>query len=422
MKQLDYMPYALAETYRYEPFNILGMAAFRGTAPVAAWQKAVEALQVRHPLLNCRLADEYRLEPVSNEELPLTIQQRRSEKHWEQAARDALNERLDLSSGPLLRFVLLQDGRQGEVILSGLHSIVDGASGLNLLHELLQNVAAAASGIALPYAKPLPELPELDDLLPLDYKRGQRLTKLLRYAAVQMADEVIVSARSVGKPAPPVQRPSQTDFFPFSIDSSLTTALAQRTRQERVTLHSVLNAAQMLAAYHHRYSSARLPFRNFVFSDLRPYLDPPLGPEQLGAYIAMQRFTHTMQDSRTLWDLAQEVQQKVYQAARSGDKFLAYVMARPLMHMFLRFKRDRMGHSALSYLGVAPFHNSYGELTLTDLRVMVSQMWLSPDISSQVCLFNDRLLWTLIYPAQDVAHEQAQLVAERILEIFSNSV
>jgi hypothetical protein len=115
-----------------------------------------------------------------------------------------------------------------------------------------------------------------------------------------------------------------------------------------VTLHSVFDAALLLAVARHRYPGASLPLRHLVFANLRPYLDPPLSDENLGAYFAMLRFATLMHPRRQLWELAAEINGDVPRAIDAhGIRPVIdshFPLERLADHGATRVQREHAGH------------------------------------------------------------------------------
>ena len=175
-------------------------------------------------------------------------------------------------------------------------------------------------------------------------------------------------------------------------------------------------AALLLAVKHHCYGPQDQPLRNLVFADLRPYLQPPVEPEQLGNYFAMLRFTHRVESGDNLWSLAERINRQIYAAGRSGAKFASLLLSLALMRMILGLGNQRMGHTALSYTGVARIPERYGDLRLRDLHAFASNFRVGPEYTAQARLFAGRLFWDIVYLDSDMDAAQAAAIGDYILQ------
>jgi hypothetical protein len=158
---------------------------------------------------------------------------------------------------------------------------------------------------------------------------------------------------------------------PLQIPEELIEPFAQRARREGVTLNSALNAALLLSLNRHLYAGQGLPMRTFAFANLRPYVEPPLTTEHLACYISMLRYTVHVEGDGDFWSMARELHAKIHSSFKSGDKFIASIMAEPLMKMVTGLKAFRMSAGALNYNGVVPVQTGYGESKCRRARICV---------------------------------------------------
>ena len=112
--------------------------------------------------------------------------------------------------------------------------------------------------------------------------------------------------------------------------------------------------------------------RTFSFASLRPYVQPPLGDEDLASYISLLRYTVLVSGGIEFWSLARNLHKKIYSSLKSGDKFVAATLAEPLMKMVTSSKSFRMASTALNYSGVVPVQSVYGSIRVMGLHGFVS--------------------------------------------------
>ena len=185
---------------------------------------------------------------------------------------------------------IFDDPNHADLFLTFHHAIMDAASGMNLLDQLLRICAALQTD----EAPPLPTLevvPPVEEQFPSSFKGLPGLAKLTKYVFAQMADELSYQWRIRGKPTRPIHLGGRGFPLTLTIPESLVDALSKRCRTEKITLNSLLNAALLLAANRQLYASDLLHMRTFSFADLRPYTIPPTSAEHLANYISMLRFT-----------------------------------------------------------------------------------------------------------------------------------
>ena len=407
----------------YATFHIVGVLRINSSLPSQALQRSLTELQKRHPFLSAHIADENgrpSFTSLSDPKLPLRILPRLDDDYWIQVTESELENRIDAQAGPLFRCVYLHDEshQHGEIILTLSHSIADAASAGQLLHELMTICASLSddASVSLPKLSPAPPL---ESRFPHGFSGWRLNVRILAYAFTQMVDEISYRIRTIGKRTPPFHgKSARGHILPVQFPSDLVEPFAQRARKEGVTLNSALNAALLLAVNHHLYNGEKLPMRTFSFADLRPHVEPPLPPENLGLYISMMRYTVDVDGDGDFWSLARRLHKKTYASLKSGDKFIASAMSESLMTMLVKMDSVRLCASALNYNGVVPVQPSYGQLKVLEIHGFVSPHPFGPEMASQAQLFNDQLVWDFAYLEEDMDQEKAKAIVDEIKKII----
>ncbi|MEW5941175.1 MAG: hypothetical protein AB1750_16040 [Chloroflexota bacterium] len=394
----------------YSPFNIVAALELESPPPPAEIQRALAALQTRHPFLRARVELRGKrpwFVEIENPALPFTLIEENT--NWLDVVERELHRRMD-SAGPLFRWVYIYNASRAVLILTFQHAIVDATSAARLLHETLTLAT-----------DPLASFPTLQPA-PAAQARFPPSSGLLRYAARQLADEFRYQLASRGHRRPPLRLGGQPRVLTATLDSALTESLARRARKENVTLNSLLQAAILQAVNRCLYNGERTPMRTFAFPDLRSYVTPPLDAENLGAYISMLRYTFTLDGTRSVWDLARAVTATLQDSFQRGDKYSAHLMSENLMKMMLRLKSTRMGATALSYTGVNSLEKQYGETKVRALHGFIANIDLGPEFTAQASLFGDELILDMVYLDSDMDRPKAEAIAGEIREILVRAI
>ncbi|NJC96928.1 MAG: hypothetical protein FIB03_11435 [Anaerolineae bacterium] len=421
-RKLGFFERALLISDRYAPFHIVSVLRLANAPEPHAIRRSLQLLQSRHPFLSARLLEERGVTYFASlvePRLPLKILPRWNDEHWIQLTEVELENRIDLTTGPMFRCTYLynSDQPQAEIIFAISHFIADSASVSRLMQELLTNCASASDKNSHT-VKLLSPAPPAESRFPSAFRGVSLSMRKMRYAAGQMADEISHRLQTRGKRTPPVhEKKSRGHILSAQFPEDLIEPFAQRARRERVTLNSALNAALMLAVNRHLYAGQRLSMRTFAFADLRPYVQPPLEPENFACYISMLRYTVTVAGGMDFWSLARDLHGKMYSSFKSGEKFIANAMAEPLMKMVTQTRAFRMGATALNYNGVVPIRSDYGEIKVLGVYGFVSVFDLGPELSSQAQWFGDQLFWDFMYLEADMNREEAGVIVEEIMSI-----
>lgn len=404
-----------AESYAY---NVVAALRLRGRPEAARLEAALAALQRRHPLLRSRVdrrGGRWRFEIVDGAPIPLRRLERSGGDGWRAAAAEEVNRPIASDAAPLARCVLVasrSDEAGSEVLLSLHHAIVDAVSVATVCRELL----AACGGAATPPAVAAAELPPRpEERFPRRFRGLARIPALAAFLARQAAGEVAFVWRTRGLGSPVPAAPARCELLSRALGESATAALLRRCRRERVPVNSALNAALLLAVQRHRRGGRATALRHFAFPDLRPYLEPPMGPEPVGSYMVIQRFTQRLRRDERFWELARRHGEALHRSFRRGEKFLFSLAIAPMMRMILGLGRLRMGSAALSYTGPLGFPDEFGELGIRGVHAFVTNPPIGAEVAAQARLFRGRLWWDFTYLDADMDAAGAATIAADIL-------
>jgi hypothetical protein len=423
LRELGGLERSLTRSDLYAPFHVVNVAQLSGPLTPEVLHSVLDHLQQRHALLNVSIQRErrrYWFAPAGLRLIPLEVLPRTGDSDWLRAVEAELGRRIPVNTGPLLRCLFLAPGESGksEIVLTYHHSIMDAAASVSLWQELLDSCRQLMAGQALEGAASADIPPPLEQLVPPDFRGWRRTVSLARYGLAQLADEVSFQLRMLGKPRPRVREGGRGRVFSLTLEPSLVDALAYRCRQKGITVNSALNAAMLLAVNRYLYARRPLLMRMFSFADLRPSLVAPLPKAALGVYISLLRFTAAVSGSVDFWDLAARLHRDIYHALTSGDKFSGPRMTEMMVGLLTRTRAMRFANTALSYGGVLPLQSRYGSLELLGLHAFVAPIDLSPELGSNAQIFDDRLIWDLVYRDNDMDSPTAEAIAEELTAIL----
>jgi len=425
-RELGKFEHAHTLSGEYGAFNavsILGMT--EGPKPEDL-KKAFDILQQRHPFLRVRILkskNRYFYETDGIPKIPLRILQREQENQWISLAEQELNHRFDTVPGPLVRCTyLIPPGldHDCEIILSFHHSIVDAASVLNIFHELLSICDLLERGNSVADFSPLPILSPQENFFPPAFKGLRRMWQTYRFVFRQIGDEIKYRYQSRGQKKSPIPESAQCCILPVEISAATTEELIRISRHEKVTLNSILSAAMLMAVARHLYSGLDIPLRHMSFPDLRPYLKPPVSEENMGIFHSMIRSTIFPRRGLDFWELAHQINEKIYKAAKRGDKFIAPQLSPQMISLYFRTKKMRMATTALSYPGVVKIGSSYGKTKIRRIHGFVSNFPIGPEFTASARIFDGKLWWDILYLDTDMDQIKAEKIADEIRSILQS--
>jgi hypothetical protein len=424
-RELGTLERALLIADQHAPFHIVSVLSLENAPPPHILKQSLQIMQNRHPLLRSRILYEkgtYYFAKLVEPSLPFYFLPRWNADHWIYVAEVELSKRIDVSTGPLFRCTYLYNAgdERGDIIFSFFHSIVDPSSVSQFLHALLVVCASFVDQKTVSLYELAPT-PPVEARFPSAFHGFPLFLNQLRYAVQETLNDLINRFRTRHKRVPSIPtHPIHGHILSIQLPGELIESLARQARKEGMTLNSVLNTAMLLAINRHLYAGQQVPMRTLLYTSLRPYVQPPLGDEDLACYISLLRHTTLVSGGVDFWSLARSLHRKIDTSLKSGDKFVAAMFAEVLMIKLTRSKSSRLAAIALNYSGIVPVQTNYGTTRVTGLHSFVSAYDLGPEISAQAQIFNNQLFWDFTYLEEDMRREEAVAIVEEIKSILKS--
>ena len=427
-RELGTFERALMIADEHAPFHRVSVLRLEGAPSPQLVRNALKVLQDHHPFLSAGLLVEqghYYFVNLVDPVLPFHVLPRWNDGHWVDIAEVELGNRIDTSMGPLFRCTYLYDAthERAEIILT-LHLIIaDSASTARLMHEFLKVCASLRDEKTVPVSGRASLADAAETRFPSTFRGLQLSLRTLRYALAQLADEISYRMQTREKRVPPLHaKPTRGHIHCIQLPEDMVDELSRRARLEKLTLDSVLNTAMLLAVNRELYAGQPVPMRTFSFANLRPYVKPPLSDKELASYTSTLRYTVAVEGGIDFWQLARDLHTKIYSSFKSGDKFVANILAQPMIELVTRRKSFRVGAAALNYNGLVPVQPSYGVMKVTGIHMFVSAYDLGPELSAQAQLFTDQLFWDFVYLDTDMTRDEAIAITEEIRTILAHVI
>jgi hypothetical protein len=284
------------------------IAEVKGATTIEQWERALDAVEVRYPLLSASIrklpGERPFFEKLPGVSMPLRIAPLRDSLVLEEEMENELQKPFGDGSGPLTRATLFHARDRAVVMFATHHSSLDGKSHLLLVQDVLAAVAGEDLG------ERLEVLPGIGQLLGLPASADY--VKKLAGRSVAPEDGAGVEVFRVR-----VQR--------LQLTMEETTVLLERAKKEQTTVHAALVAALTLAGK--RYSDAwRVgPVRCMSPIDMRKALGLP---DAAGLLLSLHQGPVPTPDGASFWDIARAVREDMLPAQTAdGARDLLSVMS-----------------------------------------------------------------------------------------------
>lgn len=267
---------------QHRPNHFVLAAEIDGRFSPEQWRQALDALQVRHPLLGARIVEMAsggaRFVPEPESSLPIRIATP-DEFPWQVHAGRELLQRFDTQTGPLCRLTLLEDDRRTIALFVAHHAPLDGMGVSRLLDELMQLLC----GQDLP-SKPLVQAPEL---VLADERRSLPTPEL-------------PTTEDVSYFRPLTDQPPHVETL--TVEAEMTRQLLARCRDEGTTMHGLITAAALVAGRSLHRPWCERPVRVATPVNIRG-LDPSF-EDAIGVFITSARTNDDSPQDAQIWQMA----------------------------------------------------------------------------------------------------------------------
>jgi hypothetical protein len=270
------------------------VAEVNGATTIQQWKEALDAIQIRYPLLSASIRKVPGKRPffqkVQGASMPVRIAPLTDSLVLEEEMEKELQHPFGDGSGPLTRATLFHAPGRSVVIFATHHSSLDGKSHLLLVQDLLASVAGEDLG------EPHKVQPGLGQLLglPTPAEYGKKL-----------------EGQSVApEDGAPVEMP-QVRVQRLQLNVEETETLLKRAREEGTTVHAALVAALTLAGklYSEKWNVG--PVRCSSPIDMRKTLNIP---DAAGMLVSLHRGPVLTPDGALFWDIARTVREDMLPA------------------------------------------------------------------------------------------------------------
>jgi len=421
-RKLAGLEYAMRLSDDVAPFNVVCVLRIKGNLPVQTLRGALDELQRRHRFLRARIitaGKDYFFHFDVEKPIALDVKPRSGPEHWKTAAQETLHQPFDLAAGPLVRCLYLHDQSGVDLLLTVHHSVIDGASAVYLIGELLALCAGQAPDVSSEAAAE--GTVPATELFPKEFTGLRMARAIAAFGGRSMAEDGRFRWNSRGVRKQTIAKSGKCQILPVRFSSALTAKLVQSSHRHKITLNAILGAAMMSAVQRRLYPSPRVPLWHITFADLRPRLREPVPNSRLGCFLTMFRFTAMVTKGGDFWALAQDIQDSTARAARSGERYLNHFMAPAMFKLLFGLKPFRMAASTLSYFGPVDLPASHGSFEVTGLHAFVANFTIGPEFSALARLFRGELWCDVMYLDSDMDEAGAQAIANEMQMILEEA-
>lgn len=432
IRKLGTNEYVTWLTARAGSINFVVAASVSGPLEEAILRKALDLLPQRHPLLRARIevqGDQSVFVIDDVPPLPLRVEVRNSDDHWQYESEKEINQSLPWSVGPLVRVVLLKGAEVSDVLITFHHVIGDATGGMYLMKDLLRLAGQITEGEA-PDLKAFPLRPPLEELLPKNARGLNGLMKIAKLILRQLIGSILQHPKKLPKDGDILSEDRHCRIIHCMLSPRETEILTARCREKSTTVHGAICAAIVKAAAKQIDGESR-GSRSTAIScmsavNLRQYLNPPVG-EEIGFFISMAVTTHRIGTDTRFWDLAHSVNKEIRKSIESGEPFVFHLLIDRIAPKnitpdnFVR-RALKLYPSAIlvTNVGHMDMQKRFGFLILEKLHFTVANKAASEIFNAAATTYRDTLVINFTHTEPALSQERATTLAEDTIKILRN--
>ncbi len=350
---------------------VVQVARIQGSLSSELVTEVFKALQQRHPLLQARVGEsengsyEFCIDNPSPA-LPLQIVEPSTED-WQALAEAQMHAPFDFSTGPLWRVVFVPPQREDDLntlVMAFHHSICDGLSITNLVHEFLIQSQQKLTNLKTEVLEPLPLLPAMETLCQNSPKADPSPS------ASPPPEPIKLTPFHFDGTANPGDRRSRSLYGVLGSDTL--TQLKQASKEHKTTIHGALCAAVLRALDKTVFEEKPITLTCLTGMNVRSKCDPAVSPAQFGCFVSGVSTLSSLDGNTPFWELARQCKQDIEQAAiaqfpPSEQPFNKAEILPGMNHIIHGENMGRFAMVNFSNLGRLNFLPTYDPLTLQEL-------------------------------------------------------
>ena len=402
-----------------EPLCVVIVIKLKNVFPFGDVERALLLLQKRYQLLDAGISEKnerYYFHSLNGQKkVSLKTFERKDIESWKAIAEKYLNTIFD-DSGPLMQCALIypQDGSdgEGEILLVFHHSIIDGTSARQILHEFLDLAGGNVTRIESELTKNFKNRRLPGANFPKEFSGLNMMLKIPGFLFRQMREEL--DYRKNGVKLIPA-RSSFNKVITLVIPEANTKRFMVNLRRNGLTMNSTLNSIMLLAVNHVKQLGRNESIHRVIsFADLRPFWDEDLKETDLGSFISMVPTPVHLEKGSEIISTSKNVSSQVNAIGRKNELFLYSYVGKHLVKMVHRKKTMRMATVALSYIDELRVDKKYGKSEILDVMAFITNNRFGPLFSGFAKLLFGRLEMDFTYLSSETSDEQAQEIVDYI--------
>lgn len=416
------------------PLNVIARTRVHGPLPTSLHRRALDALQIRHPLLRVAIADDGAgthpaFTPSDGEPIPLrhvTVppDDPAADTRWEREINEReLVDGIDWHNGPLLRAVVITFGGVDEesvhdVILTASHTIADGKTCLSLLREWIELAAGMDRGTHK-RSNSRRALPATDDLLPRRHRGALGVAGLraMLLRDQQAAKRLPAQRVGISRQVPFAQR--RTQMLHRLLTAEQLDLLVTAAKRHDTTVHGALAAAMVEAIAHDAGTLEAAYFSIGSPVDFRADLKPAVSHDEVGTYVATVPSRVLYEPGRPLWPMAQTISRDLVRRRKRQDHLATISLPRWAgpksladSASFMRFM-DEKGpiNLCLSNVGRYEFPDQAGAWRVSDAH-FITGISVMGSVIATATTSHGQLAWSFSYVEDLISASRARRIAD----------
>ncbi|MDJ0581931.1 condensation domain-containing protein [Crocosphaera sp.] len=408
-------------------FSVATISHLRGKINLKKLQQSIDIIQDKYDILRCNIIKQdsnlkFKLKELETVKVILEIIDNCHNKSWEDIVIENINQPLNLSKNMLRCLLIRPESKDDEAYFITIifHAIADGLSSVKLHYLIFQNYENIVKNKSI----------ESRNRLDITSIYNQKFNNILGYIrAILSVIELQIRSKfykpkklNPDKIIPIKER--EGHFLNYCLDEEITKKIIVKSKQENITVNSLLTAAILLAIADEIKIKEQEKFALYCqcYVDLRKRLDPQVSDEYLEILISSLMSFYNLKPQTNLLSLAKEVNNKTKKELEKRDFMYYSLLLKPIVKTSINNTQRFTPSVGVSNLGKINFKRNYGDFTLENICFVPNVSIYNYSLSLSISTFNNKMTINFAFSYPSFSYEKIDKIAQTMIKILTDTI
>ncbi|MGK7880031.1 MAG: condensation domain-containing protein [Crocosphaera sp.] len=408
-------------------FSVATISYLRGKINLKKLQQSIDLIQDKYDILRCNVIKQdsnfkFKLKELETGKVTLEIIDNCHNKSWENIVIENINQPLNLSKNLFRCLFIRPESKYDEAYFITIifHAIADGLSSVKIHELIFKNYESIIENKSI----------ESNNKLNRTSIYNQKFNNVLGYIRAILSVIELQIRGKIYKPKKlnpdkiiPIKE-REGHFLNYCLDEETTQKIIIKSKQENITVNSLLTAAILLAIADEIKIKEQEKFTLYCqcYVDLRKRLDPQVSDEYLEILISSLMSFYTVEPQSNLLSLAKEVNYKTKKELEKRDFMYYPLLLKQIVKKSMKNTQTFTPTVGVSNLGKINFKRNYGDFTLENICFVPNVSIYNYSLSLSISTFNNKMTINFAFSYPSFSYEKIDKIAQTMLKIIKDTI